>query len=104
LQIRYSKPIVNLFTSHFCQSEVCNGGWLQFFMNSTGVLGPEAVKGFEHVGMPLLASVARQAVSKLGEPYPREREQRWDALLAASTLDGEEMRKIFATEKNHFIE
>jgi hypothetical protein len=34
-----------LYAVHFCQSEVCNGGFGQFFFNSTGVLAPEAVRG-----------------------------------------------------------
>jgi hypothetical protein len=33
-----------MFAAHFCQSEVCNGGFHQFFWNSTGVLAPEESK------------------------------------------------------------
>jgi hypothetical protein len=29
----------NLLSAHWCQSEVCNGGLHQFFINPTGVLG-----------------------------------------------------------------
>jgi hypothetical protein len=39
-----------LFAAHFCQSEVCNGGFNQFFSNSTGVLAPEAIEGFKAIG------------------------------------------------------
>src|ERR1700730_12568918 len=30
-----------LYASHFCQSEVCNGGFRQLFFNSTGYLRPK---------------------------------------------------------------
>ena len=39
------RPAGLLFAAHFCQSEVCNGGFDQFFSNSTGVLAPEAIEG-----------------------------------------------------------
>jgi hypothetical protein len=39
-----------LYAAHFCQSEVCNGGFFQFFFNSTGILAPEAVNGFRAIG------------------------------------------------------
>ncbi|WP_369973953.1 DUF4375 domain-containing protein [Polaromonas sp. SP1] len=34
-------PSRHLFAVHWCQSEICNGGFMQFFANSTGVLAPE---------------------------------------------------------------
>src|SRR5271170_7900760 len=61
-----------LYAAHFCQSEVCNGGFTQFFWNSTGVLAPEAVKGFEAISQPQLANVLSQAMALLGAPYLRE--------------------------------
>jgi Domain of unknown function (DUF4375) len=39
-----------LFSAHFAQSEFCNGGFKQLFWNSTGVLAPEAVLGFQTIG------------------------------------------------------
>ena len=41
----------NLYAAHWCQSEVINGGLRQFFLNTTGVLAPEAVSGLEAIGM-----------------------------------------------------
>ena len=46
-----------LYAAHFCQSEVCNGGFTQFFWNSTGVLAPEAVDGFIAIGQAKVANV-----------------------------------------------
>src|SRR5215468_5622343 len=45
-----------IFAAHFCQSEICNGGFRQFFWNSTGVLAPEAVVGFRDIGQAQVAA------------------------------------------------
>jgi hypothetical protein len=65
-----------LYAAHWCISEVDNGGLLQFFWNSTGILAPEAVKGFELVGLTDLAQILQEAMRHFGEAYPRERSER----------------------------
>jgi hypothetical protein len=69
-----------LYAAHFCQSEVCNGGFTQFFWNSTGVLAPEAVDGFIAIGQPQVADVLQRAMNMLGSPFRRDRAARWSAL------------------------
>jgi len=66
-----------LYAAHFCQSEVCNGGFHQLFYNSTGVLAPEAVLGFRAIGQWKIAETVQAAMDVLGSPYPRDRELRW---------------------------
>jgi hypothetical protein len=70
------EPVGQLLAVTWCQSEVCNGGFHQFFMNSTGVLAPEAALGFRAINMPALAEMLEKAMAVLGTPYPREQEQR----------------------------
>ena len=65
-----------LFAAHWCQSEVCNGGFHQFFSNSTGVLGPEALDAFQAMGLKEWAALLEEAMRFFGSPYPREREKR----------------------------
>ena len=65
-----------LLAAHWCQSEVCNGGFNQFFWNSTGVLAPEAANAFEAIGMPGLAALVRRAASFFGSDYIRDRDRR----------------------------
>ena len=65
-----------LYAAHFCQSEVCNGGFYQFFSNSTGVLAPEAAQGFRAIGQAKVAGVVGAALDAFGRPYPRDREAR----------------------------
>lgn len=82
----------HLFAVHWCISEVCNGGFHQFFYNSTGVLSPEALAGFKIVGMPETAAVVAEAMAKLPDPYPRDRFLRQQALdeLDPEDLDEED--------------
>lgn len=59
-----------LSAAHLCQSEVRNGGFDQFFYNSSGKVGEAALAGYEQFGMPLIAGATRTAMARLGEPYP----------------------------------
>lgn len=78
---RVPQPAGHLLTLHWCQSEVCNGGFHQFFMNPTGVLAPEATRGFREIGMPSVADIVERAMAVFGSPYPREQEPRREFLL-----------------------
>lgn len=62
-----------LYVANWCYYEVCNGGFKQFFGNSTGILAPEAVTAFSEIGMPCIANIVKQATLWFGEPYPRDR-------------------------------
>lgn len=75
---------VGLFAAHLCLGEIYNGGFLQFYWNNAGVLAPEAIEGFDLIGMPEMAALLRDTDALLGDPYPRVRDDRWDALLNAS--------------------
>jgi hypothetical protein len=70
------EPAGLLLAAKWCESEVCNGGFHQFFGNPTGVLAPEAAMGFRAIGMPALADLVEKALGVFGTPYPREQEQR----------------------------
>lgn len=63
----------HLYAAHMTQSEVQNGGLAQFFDNGTGILAPEAVEGFQGLGMPQTAEALADAMKLFGDPYPRER-------------------------------
>ncbi len=97
------RPVLLGWAANFCLSEIYNGGLLQLFWNSTGLITPEAVEGFSAMGMPLLADILSRAAALLGEPFPREREARWDALLANSGKSAEELEEVFSTGKNHYL-
>lgn len=78
-QSQYAQaPLIarHLFASHWCQSEVRNGGLRQFFTNRTGVLAPEAIEAFEAIGMPEISKILKKAVKLFGTPYPRAKTAR----------------------------
>ncbi|WP_158787885.1 DUF4375 domain-containing protein [Granulicella sp. L46] len=93
---RADRNVGLLYAAHFAQSEICNGGFQQFFSNSTGVLSPEAISGMEAVNMPQTAALLQQAATLLGTPYPRERSQRQGKLKLVDP-------KVLNTINNKFI-
>jgi len=92
----------HLFASHWCQTEVCNGGFRQFYANSTGVLAPEAVEAFKKLGMPGTASVVAEANSWFGHAYPRQRQTRELALKTYATLNPESSGPFQELEERFF--
>jgi Domain of unknown function (DUF4375) len=66
------KHVGHLFAGHWCQSEVCNGGFHKFFWNPTGILAPEALQAYQAIGIPVWAAIVKEAMQYFGEPYPRE--------------------------------
>lgn len=93
--------VQTIFAAHVCQAEVCNGGFHQFFNNSSGVLAPEAVEAFRSLGMPQVAEVVATAMALLGDEFPRDREKR---LLKLSQLasSGTAEQEPFDAEEREF--
>ncbi len=86
---RTPAPARDLFVAWWLQSEVCNGGFAQFFFNSAGVFGPEAVVAFHLLGMTETAAVIEQAITVLGAPYNRDLDARRSRLASLGYhLDG----------------
>lgn len=73
-----------LLAVRWCNSEVCNGGFHQFFYNPTGVLAPEAVEGFQAIGATRSSEIVAQAMRMFGRHYPRDHHRRG---LALRTLE-----------------
>ncbi len=65
-----------LYSLHWLHLEVYNGGFWQYFYNSTGTSYPEASEGFTAIGMKDVASVVDRAAAKLGAPFPFETNRR----------------------------
>jgi hypothetical protein len=77
-----------LLAASWCQSEVCNGGFHQFFQNPTGILAPEAADGFDFLELSPVAHIVRRAIRMFGDPYPREQHER-DRILRGLELPGD---------------
>ena len=67
---------VHLFSIHWLHTEVYNGGFWQYFYNSTSTSYSEAIQGYKAIGMPEVALVINSAASKLGSPFPFDKENR----------------------------
>jgi len=90
--------VVQLFSLHWLHLEVFNGGFWQFFFNSTGVIAPEARDGFAAIGMPDVADTIGRAMARLGDPYPFDRAARM--AVVGSPRD----RMTFEPEETQFID
>ena len=77
-----------LFPTYWLDVEVCNGGFHQYFTNSTGYHAPEAIAGFRELGLHDIADIVSQAVVIFDEPFPRKRDDR-EKFLAAFVGDDE---------------
>jgi hypothetical protein len=73
---RVPRELGHLYAAHWCQSEVCNGGFQQFFSNTTGLVAPEALEGFRAIGADQWAELLAEAMKRFGVRYPRDRSDR----------------------------
>lgn len=92
----------HLLATHWCNSEISNGGILQFFHNSTGVLAPEALAGYRALGLKDVASILAKAMRKLGPTYPRARGKRWQAMGVGRSGDWPEIDPFDALTDQYF--
>jgi hypothetical protein len=94
----------HLFATHWCQSEVCNGGFHQFFTNATGLLAPEAVAGFRAIGLNRCAAIVEEAASFFGSPYPRLQELRTEILEVARNSSSSEGNPFSHLDHDFYIQ
>ena len=100
---RVPSPALLIYAAHMSLAEIYNGGFLQLFWNNTGVLVPDAIEAFEAIGMRRTGAIVSTAAVLLGVPYPRDRDERWDALLAATERDPEELKRVFEESSDFYI-
>lgn len=95
----FSLPQRLLFAIQWYRAEVCNGGHDQFFFNSAGIVWPDAVEGFEAIGLTKSATILREAVARLGTES-RVRVERQMA-LELSEPDFDEFDRAFLEQETH---
>jgi hypothetical protein len=102
-QFRAIPPVVgHLYSAHWCQSEVHNGGLHQFFHNSTGLLAPEALEGFRAIGLTECSNILTEAMTFFGSPYARERCRRHDLLASRRGRRREEWDPFHGLDKRFY--
>lgn len=92
------RKAVYLFSVHWLHLEVFNGGFWQYFHNSTSTSYPEAVEGFRAIGMPEVATVIENAALKLGNPFP------FDKIVREEIVGPPEKRMDFMSFNEKFYE
>lgn len=82
----FAEWVGDLVCVHWLISEFENGGLVQFFINSTGILAPEAVASLRRMDLPEAAEALNKAVESFGFPYPRDKEDRYQMLRRMAGL------------------
>jgi len=76
-----TEPQLHYLTLCWLDAEVSNGGFSQFYFNSSGELAPYAVRAASAVGAPELAGIIQKANAMFGEKGPDpDRNKRMDQL------------------------
>ena len=91
-----------LFPTHWVCSEVYNGGFHQYFSNSTGLHAPEAVLGFRALGLDDIADIVDRAIAVFGKDYPRARTTREEFLDAIEGDDISEWNPFFELDDEFY--
>ncbi len=68
------------FVTQLLEGEVNNGGFSQFFYNSSGNSSNEIVDSFTKIGALKIAKICEKAVSVFGGHIPNDRDEREDLL------------------------
>ena len=74
-----------------------NGGFSQFFFNSSGIFANELVDAFQKIGADKMAEICKKAVSIYGDEVPADREKR-EELLSSDNEEQDEKIAAVLTE------
>ena len=75
-----SEPERVFYVTQELLMEVNNGGFSQYYFNSSGDLAGEVVSAFEAIGAQKTADICRRANESFGCEIPTDRQKRWDML------------------------
>lgn len=79
------------YIAQLCESEVNNGGFAQFFFNSSGNFSCELVHAFTEIGAMKTAQICKAALGAFGKELPARLDERQVAL---DILGSDEVDKI----------
>lgn len=77
-----------IFITQSLEQEVNNGGFSQFFFNSSGDFSNEVADAFVKIGALKTAEICKKALAVFGGAVPADRDERQEML---ESLDGDEM-------------
>jgi len=65
-----SKGFIAVYVTFWVEAEVNNGGFNQYFWNSSGQFGLEAIEGFREIGAAACADLMSRAVATAVAEFP----------------------------------
>lgn len=78
-----------------CDAEICNGGFSQYFVNSSGNDWTDALSAFKELGFHERTAMMKEAIAFFGEDGPSvDRDQRQVQLSQISQNDADVFRKL----------
>ncbi len=89
-----------IYITQAVEMEVNNGGFAQYFFNSSGDFANEIVDAYRKIGAEKTAKICEKAISIYGGEVPKDRAQREDVL----TADDENIDKLLEECDNKFFE
>lgn len=69
-----------IFPTYLLNADVRNGGFHQCFWNTTGIYAPEAILGFQELGLSETSEIVQKAIDVFGDVFPREVDKRREFL------------------------
>lgn len=94
-----SKPERIFYITETLEMEVNNGGFSQFFYNSSGNFSNELVSAFSEIGATATAAICQKAISAFGCEIPVDRDMREEML---DELESDEIDEILDECDNAF--
>ena len=88
------------YVTQTLEMEVNNGGFSQFFRNSSGDFSGELVDAFTTIGANTTAAICKKAISAFGRDIPADRDEREEMLDETET---EELDKILEECDSAFL-
>ncbi len=82
---KLSPPERVFFITQNVEMEVNNGGFSQFFYNSSGDFAGEMVEAFREIGADKTAAICQRALDAIGQPLPGNRAERIELLEKIET-------------------
>lgn len=86
-----SKPERVFYIAQSLEMEVNNGGFDQFFYNSSGNFSNELVSVFSEIGAKTTAAICQKAISAFGRDIPVDRNERQEMM---DELESDEIDEI----------
>lgn len=82
------------YITQVLEMEVNNGGFAQFFFNSSGMFANELVASFEKIGAKKTAEICKKAISIYGDEVPTDRDKREEILTPDDEAEEERIEAV----------